>query len=158
MILPPFLLLAKEGHEKLITCSTQGVNNMLRKILTWNNHCFFLYALCCYPVLITNFRKMLIATFRPKLDMRENKHKFIKNVMTQQNFTELTMCWNHSYPVTHYCIWWPFPWHFNIMFIYNCKIQVWRWIYCKRFIPGVCLKVWTRFRKWINKIKSSKAY
>lgn len=119
---------------------------------------FFLYALCCYSGLITTFQNILTATLIPKLDIGENKLNISEHVITLKILTELTICWNHSYSVTHYFIWWPFPWHLNIIFIYNCKIQVWWWVNCKRFIPGRCLKAWTSLGKWINKTILSKAY
>lgn len=70
---------------------------------------FFLYALCCYSGLITTFQNILTATLIPKLDIGENKLNISEHVITLKILTELTICWNHSYSVTHYFIGWPFP-------------------------------------------------
>lgn len=77
-----FLHLAKQRHLKLVTCSSQMAKHYGKNSSNLQESLFFLYSLCCYPGLITNFQKILTATLTPKLDIGENKLNILKHVIT----------------------------------------------------------------------------
>lgn len=66
----------KEKASKACYLQSQNGKHYGKNSSNLEESLFFLYALCCYPGLITNFQNILTATLIPKLDIGENKLTF----------------------------------------------------------------------------------